>query len=365
MDKHFDYIVLGFGLSGAIFSYYLNKKYPEKKVLVIENNKYSLKNKTISFWKRKDSEIDFDNIISKRWSNVSVNTGKDKEYVLDKYEYCTVHGNQLYDYIFKEISSNNNISFINDSVISIPLKNDKYFVQTTNNTYYAQTIFNSIYTQPKLNNKEIIKKQHFRGYRIKVDSDIFNPKTVSFMDFNNNDDWHFFYTLPYSKSEALVEEVSLNNINVGDLEKYIEDRYKVNKYNIEYIEQGCIPMTDYKFNRFDKNIVNIGVNGGGVKPSTGYAFNKILKQVDEYFNNKQYSNTSFYSLTDTLILNIMEKYPNKLSIIFKNILNNNIENIFEFLDEESNLFKICKIGTRLIPVSNYFIKAYLYSIINR
>ena len=68
------------------------------------------------------------------------------------------------------------------------------------------------------------------------------------MDFDcdQKDSVHFFYTLPFSKTKALIETTwisDLNNTSLKDydnqLKDYIENKLKIKNYKINYKEDWC------------------------------------------------------------------------------------------------------------------------------
>jgi lycopene beta-cyclase len=105
------------------------------------------------------------------------------------------------------------------------------------------------------------------------------------MDFDcdQRESVHFFYTLPYSKTKALVETTWISNMNDhsqkdydNQLKDYIENHLKL-KIKITYKEDRC--NTSYLSKYIKKlNQIEIGTAGGMTRLSTGYTFLNIQEQ---------------------------------------------------------------------------------------
>ena len=75
--------------------------------------------------------------------------------------------------------------------------------------------------------------QHFYGWEIETDKDVFDPTTVTLMDFSSGsaDDIHFFYVLPFSPRAALVESTHFSKKTCTidqyetELSGYLQQRY--------------------------------------------------------------------------------------------------------------------------------------------
>ena len=132
--------------------------------------------------------------------------------------------------------------------------------------------------------------QHFLGQTIRVDTQCFDPTTVTLMDFRvkQSKGFHFIYLIPFSEHEALVESTFFspnklqNSIYRNAIKEYLQNIYNVSEFEVLDEESGGIPMG--KLSRFDPAIQGIGGNGGAIRPGSGYAFIFIQKQIDEAIN---------------------------------------------------------------------------------
>ena len=64
--------------------------------------------------------------------------------------------------------------------------------------------------------------QHFCGVEIETPNDFFDDEIFNLMDFDcdQRESVHFFYTLPYSKTKALVETTWLSKMNDSSQKDY-------------------------------------------------------------------------------------------------------------------------------------------------
>ena len=128
------------------------------------------------------------------------------------------------------------------------------------------------------------------------------------MDFDcdQKNSVHFFYTLPFSKTKALIETTwisDLNNTLLKDYDiqliDYIENKLKIKNYKINYKETGAIPL--FHPNNIKKlNQIEIGTAGGMTRLSTGYTFLNIQEQ-------SKYIRENIENIKDTKIFSIKKK----------------------------------------------------------
>ena len=196
--KEFDYIIIGGGCAGLSLAYELqiNEKLKDKTLAIIELRTEYKKDKTWSFWKVADHN--FDDCVKKNWENFSVNISKKTNHLeCASYPYQSIDSGLFYKKINKQLKENKNISFFKD-INEINSKNS--------------FIFNSV----PLNKKDYQNLwQHFCGVEIETKTNFFDDEIFNLMDFDceQRESVHFFYTLPYSKTKALVETTWLSKMN--------------------------------------------------------------------------------------------------------------------------------------------------------
>jgi lycopene beta-cyclase len=128
--------------------------------------------------------------------------------------------------------------------------------------------------------------QHFAGWEVETDADVFDTTTLDLMDFlPARDGLHFFYVLPYSPRRALIESTwvsapGLHHDYAAQLERYVEKRFvaQVGKFNFKrvYEEQGSLALDPVPVANNNGPVVKIGRAAGTLRPSTGFAFRETL-----------------------------------------------------------------------------------------
>lgn len=193
------------------------------------------------------------------------------------------------------------------------------------------------------------------------------------MDFDceQRESVHFFYTLPYSKNKALIETTWLSRMN-DNLQKdydnqikgYIEKHLKIRNYEINYKEEGAIPLF-YPLYKKEKNKINIGTAGGMTRLSTGYTFlniqehsKYIRENIENISNSKRFEINKKYQFLDEIFLRVLSKHPDKMSDIFFNMFKTSPRTIIKFLSNKSNFFEDLSIILRMPKLT--FIKALFY-----
>ncbi|PXY44422.1 lycopene cyclase family protein [Flavobacterium hydrophilum] len=373
--KHFDYIFTGAGLSALMTVYKMiqSGKFTDKSVLLLDENSKKTNDRTWCFWS--ENQTLWDSVISKKWNSASfANEDFRRNLDLKPYQYNQIRGLDFYNFVLNEISKHSNITFLNEKVTDINELETHVFVGTEESRFTCSYLFNSIYTKAfaESQTKYPVLKQHFIGWFVKSENEIFTPEKVIFMDFSveQKGNTRFMYVLPISKTEALVEYTlfSENLLSKEEYEKEIEIYLKklgVSQYKILEKEQGSIPMTSFPFwKRNTKRVLNIGTAGGWTKASTGYTFKNSDKKSSKlvtYLQNKDPKMSFFHKKSkfwfyDLLLLDILYRHNELGSSIFSSLFKKgNPALIFKFLDEETSLFEDLKVILKCPKVP--FIKA--------
>ena len=165
--------------------------------------------------------------------------------------------------------------------------------------------------------------QHFSGYEIATDHDVFDSSTATLMDFrcDQSRGMHFIYCLPFSARNALVEstlfspELAPEPFYDAAIRRYLEDIVGVDDYRITRRETGVIPMAT--LSQRDPHLTGIGANGGAIRPSSGYAFSFIQKQIDQIITSAKPGqpltvktpHSRFELFMDSIFLRVIRHHP--------------------------------------------------------
>ncbi|MFI0425471.1 MAG: lycopene cyclase family protein [Flavobacterium sp.] len=352
--QHYHYIFTGSGLSAlmTVYEMLLSGKFEDKSILLIDENAKKVNDRTWCFW---DEDNLFDEIVSKNWNQaIFANEKFNRVLELSPYQYKKINGLDFYELVFKKISEQKNIHFLNQKVVDFNELGNHCIVKTKEETFTCNKIFNSIFNPEVVTaqTKFPLIHQHFIGWFIKSKEAIFTPNCATFMDFSveQKGNTRFMYVLPTSSTEALLEYTlfSKNLLSKeeyeSEIKKYIEN-LGITEYEIIEKEQGNIPMTCYPFWKHNtKNIVNIGSAGGWTKASTGYTFKNASKKSKALvqFLKSESDFTKFHKrdkfwFYDLLLLDILSSKNELGSKIFSSMFKAGDSSvIFKFLDEETS-----------------------------
>jgi lycopene beta-cyclase len=343
--KEFDYIIIGGGCAGLSLAYELDlhSKLKDKTLAIVEHRDEYKRDKTWSFWKV--SPHNFEDCTIKSWDNFTINIPSHLKHVDCKnMPYQTIDSGLFYQKIIDKIKQNNNI----------------YFVKNINEVNTENSfIFNSV--GDKIDNKSSLW-QHFSGIEIETSKDFFDEKIFNLMDFDcdQKNSVHFFYTLPFSKTKALIETTwisDLNNTSLNDydiqLKDYIEDKLKIKNYKINYKETGAIPL--FHPNNIKKlNQIEIGTAGGMTRLSTGYTFLNIQEQskyirknIENIKDTKIFSIERKYEFLDNIFLKVLKKNPERMAQIFYKMFNSSPNTVINFLSNKSNILEDISIISKM------------------
>lgn len=364
--KHFNYIFTGTGLASlmTIYKMALSRKFTDKTILLLDQDLKKTNDRTWCFWEKTESV--WNPVVSKKWDLALFANEKFKRNLdLKPYTYNKISGLDFYNFVFEAISNQSNITFLNEKVTDINELETHVFVGTEENRYTCDYLFNSIYTKAfaESQTKYPVLQQHFTGWFVKSELEVFNPDEVTFMDFSveQKGNTRFMYVLPASKTEALVEYTLFSEklLASEEYEKEIQLYLKklgINEFEIIEKEQGSIPMTCYPFwKKNTKRVLNIGTAGGWTKASTGYTFknsDKKSSELVEFLQNyastplgmKAFHKKNRFWFYDLLLLDILYRHNELGSTVFSSLFRKgNPALIFKFLDEETSLTEDLKV----------------------
>jgi lycopene beta-cyclase len=361
---HFNYIFTGTGLSAlmTVYKMVLSGKFDDKSILLLDEDPKKTNDRTWCFWAKKETV--WNSVISKKWNSaLFANEDFRRELELKPYEYNQIRGLDFYNFVFETLSKHQNITFLNEKVTDINELETHVFVGTEENRYTCDYLFNSIYTKAFAlsQTKYLVLQQHFVGWLVKTEKEIFNPEKATFMDFSveQRGNTRFMYVLPISKTEALVEYTLFSEdlLPKEEYENEIEIYLKnlgTDQYTIIEKEQGSIPMTCFPFwKKNTKRVLNIGTAGGWTKASTGYTFRNSDKKSSELISflhsspkasgslkMTKFHKKSRFWFYDLLLLDILYRHNELGSAIFSSMFRKgNPALIFKFLDEETSVIE--------------------------
>ncbi len=335
--KEFDYIIIGGGCSGLSLAYELEifDKLKDKTLAIIEPREDYKRDKTWSFWKV--FSHNFEDCVKKSWSNFTINTPNETKYVeCPSTPYQTIDSGLFYEKILSRLRLNKNIHFF---------KNINEVDATTSFR------FNSV---PKVENTKNKLWQHFCGVEIETDKDFFDDEIFNLMDFacDQRNKVHFFYTLPFTKRNALIETTWISDLNDeklkdydNQIDDYLSKHLNIRNCKVNYKETGAIPLFRQN-NKKKLNEIYIGAAGDMTRLSTGYTFLNIQEQsryirenIENIKNVNLYKIQSKYDFLDKILLRVLKNNSAEMGNIFFKVFNSKSETAINFLSNKSNFFE--------------------------
>lgn len=364
LPAKYDYILAGGGLSGQMLALELQKFIPEDaSVLIVDRNNKNQNDRTWSYW-----SIDrfwTDNLAVKTWENIHVRADRfDRKINIDPYHYATIRGIDFYNFTKEKLKDDSRFEWIKADISSVD--NQSGNVSTLDGKCYeGNLIFKSFFDPKHLSipsENYTVLYQQFKGWFVKTEEPIFDDSTVTFMDFQtleNTKETRFFYILPFSKNEALVEYTAFTANRLDEtvfdqhLDWYFKEKLPATKFEIKETEFDFIPMTDYPFpGKVEGKVVNIGTTAAFVKASTGYCFSRTREKVQLIANALQkngkieesdFTSPVHYRIFDSAMLDMTGsgKIPGAkfFTSLFKKMPSSFL---FRFLDEKASFGEIIR-----------------------
>ena len=359
----YDYIIIGAGAAGLMLADALGKDdfFKDKSILLLDKDAKQTNDRTWCFWEK--GKGDFDTLLHKSWNHIYF-AGKhyNKRLPITPYTYKMVRGIDFYKAYMARIQAYPHITFLQETVTKVDDAPKGAKVFTTNTVFGAGKVFNSIFEYEKATRQQKypVLQQHFIGWFVKTQQPLFDAGQATFMDFSvpQKGNTRFMYVLPFSDTEALVEYTLFSEKRLPQKEyeaaivDYLQNTLNCNEFEILEKEQGSIPMTCYNFAQHNTgNILHIGTAGGWAKPSTGYTFMNTSKKTKALVQHlkkgkslKSFAKKDLFWYYDLLLLDILHSDNSKGQLIFERLFKNRPpQEIFKFLDEETNLWEDLRI----------------------
>lgn len=366
--KRYDFIIAGGGVAGLSLAYHLMQSpLRDRAILIIDKDRKTGNDRTLSFWT--SQPILFDGITFRSWDRLKV---VDENFEvcagLGAYRYQMIRGLDFYTFVQQALAAYPQVEFVQGVVNRIDEQDQQAVVRVDDQFSYAgKWVFDSrfIPSEPGFDSTRCqYFRQHFQGWVIESEADVFDPQVPIFMDFRTSQQnaLGFCYVLPFSRRQALVEHVQMGQAQAAQgplLKAYIENVLGIGRYRVVSREGGTNPLTNHPFARqIGPHQLSIGTRGGRVKPSSGYAFMRIQHDSAAVVRSLVESghpfdlpaDPRFYRLCDALMLRVMGGHGEWLKPLFVSLFRSNpIERIFGFLDEAASPGQNLRLTASLVP----------------
>jgi lycopene beta-cyclase len=366
MDTY-DFIIAGAGCAGLSLAYHLEQSlFKGSKILLIDPAGDEIPNKTWCYWAEQPLSIHPKSNPVVSWKKLILSQNKlTINQDLGRLSYFHISSKDFYQSIHSLIRNSKNITLIQEEVIEVKETSSSVDVKVKSGKNYSCSKLFDSRINPNLSFSDEILKQIFLGWKVKFSGDVFDSSAVTLMDVNpvKSNLFSFFYILPYSSTEALVEYTAYSKEKIKDatlvnsLKNYLSRLSNDFTYEVTFEEKGVIPMsTQIPIIPASNRIIPIGTRAGWTKSSTGYTFHRIQqnceKLIQEMTEQKEYSSDSNllsrFKFYDNILLNIAHKWPEKLGEVFLELFKSSPPaDALRFLNEETSFVEELKILSKL------------------
>ncbi|WP_448520381.1 lycopene cyclase family protein [Rhodoflexus sp.] len=368
MQKRYDYIFAGGGMSALLLASELLQKeeLQQATFLIIDPRLYEYPTRNICFWAKEppDLPISYKNIWNKAFfAGLSGETCED----VSPYQYYCFDLSAFMNSLLQHFAAHSNVVLMKTNVLQIT---GNHVITDAGNLEANCFVFDSI---PRRQLPQPIIWQHFLGWEIVCDEEVFDTESFRLMDFRV-DQSHgpaFMYLLPFDEKSALIEftlmstEILPDQVYEQHMAAYMQRFFKGAHYYITGAERGQIPMSMHIRGVSKERYLTIGTSGGFTKPTTGYTFMNVWRYSRQLAADivagravslpKYSGRFRFY---DSLLLNIMLRSPQEVRPIMEKLfLSNPTSRILTFLSEESSIGQESRIFSSL-PWAPFFKAIY-------
>ncbi|MEM1332610.1 MAG: lycopene cyclase family protein [Actinomycetota bacterium] len=280
--------------------------------------------------------------------------------------YHRVHRRTYDGYVLETARQHPNVRFVEQPITDVRDDADAGVVVLPEGELRAPVVFQS--TTPVSDHPDRPPRhplrQHFGGWDVRVEHDVFRPGVVTLMDFDapQHDGTAFFYVLPEAPDRAFIE-YTLFSTTPRSAEFYDEHLLAklaalgAGDHEIRRAEYGVIPMEDGQVRRAEQTHVwDLGTVGGMTKPSTGYTFQRIhahsRRLVDSWASTGAPADATTggrrYPFLDRTLLRLLHHHPDRGRGVFERLFATTaVDDVLTFLDEASSLTDDARMMTRL------------------
>jgi lycopene beta-cyclase len=309
--------------------------------------------------------------VHRRWTRLRVVTARGEESLdLGSYRYEMMRGIDFYRFVLHEVAARMQMDLIHGSVEQVVDGQAEAAVVVGEHTYTGRWVFDSRpapLAEMDRTTRGRRLRQQFTGWSVTTTRPAFTPRIATLMDFRvaQAGSMRFFYVLPFSEYQAMVEYVTCTHDDLSAAEheralaEFLETRIGVTDYRAEQGENGASLLTDRPFpRRLGRHVMTVGIPGGRVKCTTGYGFMRIEQDSAAIVRSLERAGHPFdvpadswrYRRYDAAMFDVMVGRGEQIMPMFALLFHRNpIERVFRFLDECSSPWDDLQIAASLPP----------------
>lgn len=330
MSMDAEVLILGGGCAGLSLATALAQQAPHMRVLILEQRAGYTRDRTWCFWNSTDHP--FHEGVTHRWHQWRVQAhGTEARQGSSRFCYEHLPADRFYQIAQHIIAGANQQLLFQVEAGSTHGKQGDFATETTQGTVRSRWVFDA--RTCDLNHADPVFLQRFEGWHVRTEGDCFHPGCVDLMDFQPDTlagRSVFFYVLPFSAREALVEITYLDvpSLSPERASERLHDRMAqlcpAGDYEILYKESGSLPMGTTRHKAQHPSAATpIGARGGRIKASSGYAFQRIQRQsllfADALAKGAPlplHSEPQLYGWLDRVFLTALRRHPQRIAGYF-------------------------------------------------
>jgi lycopene beta-cyclase len=349
----YDYVIAGGGLAGLSLACHLVRSpLCGASILIVDRSPALNPERLWSYWTTTPTL--FDPIVAHAWSQVHVaNRAYEKTLDLPGYRYELIRGGDLDRFARRELALHANVTFQAGVVERVDEGPRGVRVVIDGRPVTAGWVFDSTHWPTRAQSAGKHLTMYFKGWTVEAHRPVFNPLAVTFLDTRTpqRDELRFFYVLPFSDRQALVEYVAYSRSRAPltdaprALPAYLKSAWGLTRYDIVAEEAGALPiLPGYHRRRLGPHHLTIGAKAGLIKPSTGFAFTRIQQDSADIVRSLLRTRRPWslppvserHRLYDGLLLEVLARQGREIETIFAALFARNpIDLVLRFLDEDT------------------------------
>lgn len=285
MSMDAEVLIMGGGCAGLSLATALAREAPRLRVLILEERAAYTRDRTWCFWNSTDHP--FRAGITHSWHQWRVRAqGIEARQKSARFCYQHLPADRFYCIAQQEIGAANQELQLQTTAKAVQPQRVGFLTETSRGPVRSRWVFDARTCAKEEANPVLL--QRFEGWHVRTEQNSFDPRCVDLMNFQQSTTAGrtvFFYVLPFSETEALVEATYLDLPHLSPecaserLAEHMAQLCPVGNYEILYKETGTLPMGDsQRIRQHATAAIPIGARGGRIKASSGYAFQRIQTQ---------------------------------------------------------------------------------------
>lgn len=361
-EREFDFAIVGAGVSGLSLAWLLAESSPPSRSILLIDGAGDHEQRTLSFWHRGPFELD--SLVRREWSTLRVRgPGGARDVTLAEHTYRTLFFSDLQREATRRLRQRPRDLVVDGRLTALEQDSDGVTLSVGDRAFRASWVFDSRFHASALAvdaRRHHLLHQHIHGWLVRTERDVLDPRVATLLDFHTDAPagTAFFYALPFTARDALVEHVSLApTAHEPALRAYLSSALGVGAFEIVGRESGITPMTERPFERQNgPRVRRIGIAAGCLKPTTGYALTRIVADARAIVRSLETQGHPFevegpdapYAWMDSLLLHVWETSPHEIPRIFEALFaRNDPDVVLRFLDEAASKPEIIALAATL------------------